>query len=262
MRTIEHKKPWNDDEPLTRAEKMVKAGRDSAVASELTYRSNNLLVWAHDKLQPQSFSKLHRVFGLPDTDTIKQSEALTDYVVNSYGLNNYLRGRDQTAPSYALVMKDGLDKLMASPLATRLPPVLYRGVMGSSAAKLGYNVGDTVKDSAFGSATTKRGFAKAWAASTVGDLSRSVPPDAQGVVFTIISPPKLKATGLDVQLLKKVKLNTSPLDEGEHITPRGMAYKVVKIVKGSWGRPGIDTHSEPDRVYLRLVKLPDPSAAD
>ena len=262
MRTIEHKKPWNDDEPLTRAEKMVKAGRDSAVASELTYRSNNLLVWAHDKLQPQSFSKLHRVFGLPDTDTIKQSEALTDYVVNSYGLNNYLRGRDQTAPSYALVMKDGLDKLMASPLATRLPPVLYRGVMGSSAAKLGYNVGDTVKDSAFGSATTKRGFAKAWAASTVGDLSRSVPPDAQGVVFTIISPPKLKATGLDVQLLKKVKLNTSPLDEGEHITPRGMAYKVVKIVKGSWGRPGIDTHSEPDRVYLRLVSLPDPSAAD
>ena len=262
MRTIAHKKPWNDDEPLTRAEKMVKAGRDSAVTSELTYRSNNLLVWAHDKLQPGSFSKLHRVFGLPDTDTIKQSEALTDYVVNSYALNNYLRGRGQAAPSYALVMKDGLDKLMASPLATRLPPVLYRGVPGSSADKLGYKVGDTVKDSAFGSTTTKRGFAKAWATSTVGALDGRVPPDAQGVVFTIISPPKLKATGLDVQLLKKVKLTTSPLDEGEHITPRGMAYKVVKIVKGSWGRPGIDTNTEPDRVYLRLVSLPDTSAAD
>ena len=263
MRTIAHKRPWNDDEPLTRAEKMMKAGRNSSVTNELTYRSNNLLVWAQDKLQAQSFSKPYRVFGLPDTDTIKQAEALNDYVVNSYALNNYLRGKD-TAPSYALVMKDGLDKLMASPLATRLPPVLYRGVPGSSADKLGYKVGDTVKDSAFGSTTTKRGFAKAWATSTVGALERSVPPDAQGVVFTIISPPKLKATGLDVQLLqkRKISISPSPSDEGEHITPRGMAYKVVKIVKGSWGRPGQDTHTEPDRVYLRLVSLPDPSAAD
>ena len=262
MRTKAHKRPWNDDEPLTRAEKMMKAGRNPFVASEFPDRLNNLLVWAHDKLQAQSFSKPYRVFGLPDTDTIKQSEALTDYVVNSYALNDHLRGKLQPAPSYALVMKDGLDKLMASPLATRLPPVLYRGVPGSSAAKLGFNVGDTVKDSAFGSTTTKRGFAKAWATSTVGGLERSVPPDAQGVVFTIISPPKLKATGLDVQLLQKVKISTSPLDEGEHITPRGMTYKVVKIVKGSWGRPGIDEASEPDRVYLRLVKLPDTSAAD